>query len=102
MFDWADGLVHHTDLVHCSRGNSGADRRIGLGISYIPASVGQTGEPKATALLVRGAARPGAFGEERRLDSEMSEKALAAHAHSVGLFRARQDKGAAMARETMG
>jgi len=85
--------LHHTDLVHCSRGNDATDRRIGLGISYIPASVRQIGDPQRTALLVRGSARPGAFGEELRLDREMSEKAIAAHAHSVGLFRARQDLG---------
>lgn len=90
--------LHHTDLVHCSRGNGGADRRIGLGISYIPASVRQTASPQATALLVRGNAVPGAFGIETRLDHEMSEKAVAAHAHAVGLFRARQDKGAQIAR----
>jgi len=92
--------LHHTDLVHCSRGNGGADRRIGLGISFIPASVSQTGSPQATALLVRGAARAGAFGVEARLDREMSERARAAHAHSVGLFRARQDKGTATARKS--
>lgn len=91
--------LHHTDLVHCSRGNGGADRRIGLGISYIPASVLQTGSPQATALLVRGQAAPGAFGAEQRLDREMSDAAQQAHAHSVGLFRARQDKGAQMARQ---
>jgi non-haem Fe2+, alpha-ketoglutarate-dependent halogenase len=88
--------LHHTDLVHCSRGNAGIDRRIGLGISYIPASVIQTGPVKATALLVRGQAQPGVFGEEQRLDVEMSAEAKAAHAHSVGLFRARQDAGAAI------
>ncbi len=86
--------LHHTNLVHCSRGNDGPDRRIGLGISYIPASVRQYGEPRATALLVRGQATPGAFEMEQRLDHEMSAKAQAAHAHSVGRFRARQDAGA--------
>ena len=91
--------LHHTDLVHCSRGNGGADRRIGLGISYIPASVRQTGSPQATALLVRGQAAPGAFGAEQRLDRGMSDAAQQAHAHSVGLFRARQDKGTQMARQ---
>ncbi len=93
--------LHHTDLVHCSRGNGGADRRTGLGISYIPASVSQTGSPQATALLARGAARPGAFGVEKRLDREMSEQARTAHANSVGLFRARQDKGVHAAREAI-
>ena len=91
--------LHHTDLVHCSRGNRGADRRIGLGISYIPASVRQTGSPQATALLVRGQAAPGAFGAEQRLDRGMSDAAQQAHAHSGGLFRARQDKGTQMARQ---
>ena len=85
--------LHHTDLVHCSHGNNGKDRRIGLGVSYIPASVTQHGEPKRTALTVRGQARPGVFGEETRLVREMSEEAKAAHAHSVGLFRQLQDGG---------
>lgn len=92
--------LHHTDLVHCSRGNGGANRRIGLGISYIPASVRQTGSPQATAMLVRGSAAPGAFGAEARLDREMSERAVAGHSHSVSRFRARQDKGARDARAT--
>lgn len=86
--------LHHTDLVHCSHGNDSDDRRIGLGISYIPASVSQLREPKRTALLVRGQARPGTFGEERRLVAEVSEQAKAAHAHSNGLFRALQDSDA--------
>jgi len=87
--------LHHTNLVHCSRGNEGIDRRIGLGISYIPASVRQYGEPQATALLVRGKAREGAFGPETRLGEEGSAASLAAHTKSVSLFRARQDMGRA-------
>jgi ectoine hydroxylase-related dioxygenase (phytanoyl-CoA dioxygenase family) len=86
--------LHHTDLIHCSRGNNSDDRRIGLGISYIPALVRQLGEPKRTALLVRGKAAPGVFGEEQRLSEEVSDAARAAHAYSVGLFRALQDAGA--------
>jgi len=87
--------LHHTNLVHCSRGNQAGDRRIGLGISYIPASVRQYGAPRATALPVRGTARDGAFDPETRLDQEGSAASLAAHAKSVGLFRARQDMGKA-------
>jgi ectoine hydroxylase-related dioxygenase (phytanoyl-CoA dioxygenase family) len=86
--------LHHTDLVHCSRGNNGSDRRIGLGVSYVPASVRQLGSPKAKALLVRGRARDSHFGEDRRLKEEMSPEAQAAHAESNRLFRARQDMGA--------
>jgi hypothetical protein len=54
---WADALAHHTKvldatplvagemslhrtaLVHCSPGNDNDDRRMGLGISFIPAHV---------------------------------------------------------------
>ncbi len=91
--------LHHTDLVHCSHGNAGDDRRIGLGISYIPASVVQNGHPRRTALLVRGRAVPGGFGEEARLKHEMSEEAKHAHGYSVGLFRALQDAGAVFLEE---
>ena len=85
--------LHHTDLIHCSRGNGGGDRRIGVGTSYIPASVDQIGAPKRTALSVRGRTRPGVFGEEKRLVHEMSNEAKAAHARSVSLFRQLQDSG---------
>ncbi len=91
--------LHHTNLIHCSRGNQGTDRRIGLGISYIPARVEQFGEPRASALLVRGNARPGGFEAEQRLTSALSEEARAAHSHSVALFRARQDAGSALVEE---
>lgn len=86
--------LHHTNLVHCSRGNDSDDRRIGLGISYIPASVTQLRAPKRSALLVRGQARPGVFGEDRRLGTEVSKEAWTAHAHSNGLFRELQDLNA--------
>ncbi|MCY4310598.1 MAG: hypothetical protein OXC54_04700, partial [Rhodospirillaceae bacterium] len=75
------------------RGNGGGDRRIGVGTSYIPASVNQIGAPKRTALTVRGQARTGVFGEEKRLVHEMSKEAKAAHARSVSLFRQLQDSG---------
>jgi len=91
--------LHHTNLVHCSHGNASTDRRIGLGISYIPASVIQSGHPKRTALPVRGRAVPGVFGEEMRVEIEMSDEAKAAHSHSVGLFRALQDAGASFLEE---
>lgn len=91
--------LHHTDLVHCSRGNDGGDRRIGLGISYVPASVRQLGSPQAKALLVRGRAQEGHFGEDVRLGQEMSAEAVAAHAESNRLFRARQDLGSRLPRD---
>ena len=47
--------LHHTALVHCSPGNDNGDRRMGLGISFVPAHVKPLGPVKPSALLVRGA-----------------------------------------------
>ncbi len=47
--------LHHTHLVHNSRPNRSHDRRIGLGISYIPTSARCTVAARGvSAMLVRG------------------------------------------------
>jgi non-haem Fe2+, alpha-ketoglutarate-dependent halogenase len=46
--------LHHTLARHRSAPNRAAHRRIGLGISYIPACVRATGSYRLSALLVRG------------------------------------------------
>jgi non-heme Fe2+,alpha-ketoglutarate-dependent halogenase len=85
--------LHHTALVHCSPGNDNDDRRMGYGISYVPAHVRPLGEPRPSALLVRGEDRFKHFVPELRLGVPMSWTAQAAHAEAVRLFRARQDLG---------
>ena len=85
--------LHHTALVHCSPGNDNDDRRMGLGISFIPAHVKPLGPVKPSALLVRGTDRYGHFVPETRLGTPMSPEAQAAHAEAVRLFRLRQDQG---------
>ncbi|MDP3240807.1 MAG: phytanoyl-CoA dioxygenase family protein [Reyranella sp.] len=85
--------LHHTALVHCSPGNEADDRRMGLGISFVPAHVRPLGPVKPSALLVRGVDRHGHFLPEKRLVTPMSDEARAAHAEAVRLFRARQDQG---------
>ena len=85
--------LHHTALVHCSPGNDGDDRRMGYGISFVPAHVRPLGEPKPSALLVRGEDRYGHYRREERVKVPMSTEAQAAHAEAVRLFRARQDLG---------
>ncbi|MFI5031032.1 MAG: phytanoyl-CoA dioxygenase family protein [Reyranellales bacterium] len=85
--------LHHTALVHCSPGNDNDDRRMGLGISFVPAHVKPLGPVKPSALLVRGQDRYGHFVTETRLKSPMSAEAQAAHADAVRLFRMRQDQG---------
>ena len=85
--------LHHTDVVHSSAGNDTENRRIGIGISYIPTSVRPIGTPIPSALLVRGEDRYGHFIHEERLEVEQSPKAIAAHDEANTRFRARQDLG---------
>lgn len=89
--------LHHTHLLHTSRGNNSADRRIGIGISYIPTTVRPTGRSVPSALLVRGEDRYGHFLPEQRLTRHMSPEAFAAHAQANARFRALQDVGYAAA-----
>ena len=80
--------LHHTHLIHNSRPNLSADRRIGLGISYIPTSVRCTSSTRMTAMLVRGADRYGYFDDEPRPKVDFGEAERAAHADAVARFRA--------------
>ena len=91
--------LHHTALVHCSPGNDNDDRRMGLGISFIPTHVRPLGPVRPSALLVRGEDRFGHFIPEKRLVTPMSPEAQAAHAEAVRLFRLRQDQGFTKAAE---
>ena len=91
--------LHHTALVHCSPGNDNSDRRMGLGISFIPTHVRPLGPVTPSALLVRGEDRFGHFLPEARLGKPMSPEAQAAHTEAVRLFRLRQDQGFTKAAE---
>jgi non-heme Fe2+,alpha-ketoglutarate-dependent halogenase len=89
--------LHHTHAVHCSGPNQADDRRIGLGISYIPTRVRPVGAPRPSALLVRGTDRFEHFEPEQRLVAPFSPQAWAAHEAANRRFRARQDAGSALA-----
>jgi phytanoyl-CoA dioxygenase PhyH len=80
--------LHHTHLVHNSRPNLSADRRIGLGISYIPTGVRCTSQTRLTAMLVRGTDRYGHFDGEPRPRVDFGDAERAAHADAVARFRA--------------
>ncbi len=65
--------LHHTLCVHTSGPNQSRDRRIGLGVSYIPAEVGHIGTERMPATLVRGEDPFGHFDLEsdpRSMDPE--------------------------------
>ena len=80
--------LHHTYLVHNSRPNVSADRRIGLGLSYIPTSVRCSSRTRLTAMLVRGTDRYGHFDDEPRPRVDFGTAERAAHADAVARFRA--------------
>jgi non-heme Fe2+,alpha-ketoglutarate-dependent halogenase len=79
--------LHHTHLVHNSRPNRSNDRRIGLGLSYIPTSAHCTSGTRVTAMLVRGEDRYGHFDDERRPQVEAGPEERAFHAKAVATFR---------------
>ena len=80
--------LHHTHLVHTSRPNRSNDRRIGLGISYIPTNVRCSSATRLTAMLVRGSDRYGYFDDEPRPKVDFGVAERAAHADAVARFRA--------------
>ncbi len=78
---------HHTLTMHRSGPNRSASRRIGIGISYIPAHVRHVSPVRLTASLVRGQDRYGHFDPEPRPEPGAGEEAArAAHTDSLSRF----------------
>jgi len=80
--------LHHTHLLHNSRPNRTDDRRIGLGISYIPTLVRCASKTRLTAMLVRGTDLRGNFDDEPRPRVDFGDAERTAHADAVARFRA--------------
>ena len=78
---------HHTLTMHTSGPNRSTGRRIGIGISYIPAHVRHALTPvRLSASLVRGRNRYDHFDLEPRPEPGEEAAAAAAHADSIGRF----------------
>lgn len=71
--------LHHTLCRHRSAPNRASHRRIGVGISYIPAHVRLTGSHRMCALLVRGRDTGGHFDLLPPPEGELHPAALARH-----------------------
>lgn len=71
--------LHHTNLLHNSKPNRGDDRRIGLGISYIPTHVRCTSDTRLSAMLVRGTDHHNHFDDEPAPDPDNPIAGLEAH-----------------------
>lgn len=84
--------LHHTLVVHSSQANRSADRRIGLGISYIPTRVAHTGSLRMSATLARGADRYGHFNLEPDPRSASAAEAAAAHDAAYRRYREGYDE----------
>ena len=70
------------------RPNLSADRRIGLGLSYIPTNVPCMSHTRLTAMLVRGIDRYGNFDDEPRPRVDFGAPERGVHADAVARFRA--------------
>ena len=77
---------HHTMTMHSSGPNRSARRRIGVGISYIPAHVRHLTPVRLSASPVRGRDRYGHFDPEPRPVPGGEEAAAAIHADSLDRF----------------
>jgi hypothetical protein len=71
--------LHNTLCPHRSAPNEAAYRRVGIGISYIPAHVRAVGSYRMPALLVRGSNRFNNFDLLRAPTEEFSAEGLAAN-----------------------
>ena len=79
--------LHHTHLIHRSGANRSGHRRVGLGISYIPASARCRCTTRLSAMLVRGVDPCGNFDDEKRPQVDYGPAERAYHAEAVARFR---------------
>jgi len=93
-----DVSFHHTLAFHRSGINRGAERRIGVGISYIPTRVRHVGATRLSATLVRGKDTHGHFDLEPPPTADADDAARYAHAESIGRFWKASENIPAMAR----
>jgi non-haem Fe2+, alpha-ketoglutarate-dependent halogenase len=79
--------LHHTLCRHRSPPNRASHRRIGLGISYIPAHCRLTGTVRMCARLVRGRDSGGNFDLIPPPEDELHPAALERHERVYGRYR---------------
>jgi non-heme Fe2+,alpha-ketoglutarate-dependent halogenase len=80
--------LHNTLSIHQSGPNRARDRRIGIGISYVPTSVRHLGSQRHPAHLVRGVDRYGHFDLEPAPAEDFDPRAEEVHARSFEIYRA--------------
>ena len=78
--------LHHTHVVHSSEPNRTTERRIGIGVSYIPPHCRLMNDARVTAMLVRGRDQYGHFDPEPRPTGDFDQASRAAHTDAVNKF----------------
>jgi hypothetical protein len=78
--------LHHTHVVHSSEPNRTNQRRIGIGVSYIPPHCRLLNDVRVTATLVRGRDEIGNFDLDARPTGDFDESSRAVHAAAVNRF----------------
>jgi non-haem Fe2+, alpha-ketoglutarate-dependent halogenase len=84
--------LHHTKVIHSSAPNETDDRRIGVGISYIPTRAKHRGTMRLPAMLVRGKDRYGYYDLEPDPRDSTPEEARQAHAAAFAQYRQGYDE----------
>ena len=79
--------LHHTLIAHNSPPNRSNDRRIGLGISYIPTHCKHSGSKRMSATLVRGVDRCGHFDLEDDPRTLSAAAQAEAHDRAYSIYR---------------
>jgi ectoine hydroxylase-related dioxygenase (phytanoyl-CoA dioxygenase family) len=80
--------LHHTHLLHNSLPNRSVDRRIGLGISYIPTRCRCSARQRLSASLVRGTDRFGHFDLDPAPVADYDQAGIAVHAEAMRRWHA--------------
>jgi non-haem Fe2+, alpha-ketoglutarate-dependent halogenase len=78
--------LHHTHVVHSSEPNRTTERRIGIGVSYIPPHCHLVNDVRVTAALVRGRDDYGHFDPEPPPAGDFDAASRATHRAAVERF----------------
>ena len=82
-----EASIHHAFLIHGSLPNRASERRMGISFIYHPPGLGQLGDCRTSALLVRGQDRDGNFEPERPPGAADDPGTIARYEHAVALYR---------------
>lgn len=87
-----EASIHHAELIHGSLPNLVNQRRMGITFMYMPAHMGQRGERRTSAMLVRGEDRYGHFDPELPPASDDDPEAITRHEFSANMYRGKEEE----------